>query len=87
MILKKIAQVVLPVPNDDGRTYAYTDKDIPILGRLDQYLWKWKREFQDILQWMTSRKVLQNHIPKLPQSPGKYLLNLKGLEGFFKGFD
>ena len=33
--IEKIAQVVLPVPNDDGRTYAYTDKDIPILGRLD----------------------------------------------------
>merc|ERR1712038_508038 len=29
----KGGEVVLPVPNDDGRTYAYTDKDIPILGR------------------------------------------------------
>merc|ERR1712038_2019688 len=29
----KGGEVVLPIPNDDGRTYAYTDKDIPILGR------------------------------------------------------
>ena len=49
MLLKKPPKVVLPVPNDDGRTYAYTDKDIPILGRFDQCLWKWKLVFQDIL--------------------------------------
>merc|ERR1712223_2382531 len=29
----KGGEVVFPIPNDDGRTYAYTDKDIPILGR------------------------------------------------------
>ena len=48
--IEKIAQVVFPVPNDDERTYAYADKDIPILGRFDQCLWKWKHVFQDILQ-------------------------------------
>ena len=47
--IEKIAQVVFPVPNDDERTYAYADKDIPILGRFDQCLWKWKHVFQDIL--------------------------------------